>query len=92
MAMRCVVAVTQCAGSNGTARWTPAIGSVTDPGAGCDVVEVQRLFDEQHAMLPRQPRQQLLRALPDEIPAQVAVDDDGHTCGHRGQGSKRALH
>jgi hypothetical protein len=34
-----------------------------------------RLLDHQHRPLARQPRQQVLRALQHEVPAQVAEDD-----------------
>ena len=36
----------------------------------------ERFFDEQDLVLFRKPRKELLRALPDETPAQVAEDDD----------------
>ena len=36
----------------------------------------ERLFDLQHAIVLRGAAQEVLRALPDEVPAQVAVDDD----------------
>jgi hypothetical protein len=39
----------------------------------------------------RESREKLLWALPHEIPAQVAVDDDGRIRVYRGLASKRAL-
>ena len=41
----------------------------------------ERLLDEQNRVLLREARQELLRALPDESPAQVAEDDDTVTIG-----------
>ena len=55
-----------------------------------DVVQVDRLFDEEHMASLRESRQELLWALPHEIPAQVAVDDDGRIRVYRGLASKRA--
>ena len=55
-----------------------------------DVVQIDRLFDEEHVAPLRESREELLWALPHEIPAQVAVDDDGRIRVNRGLGSKRA--
>src|SRR2546421_12998560 len=48
------------------------------------------LFDEEDGMLLGEARKELLRALPDEAPAQVAEDDDavsvGGFCLARGRG------
>jgi hypothetical protein len=57
-----------------------------------DVVEVDRLLDEEHVAALAESREDLLRALPDEIPAKVAMDDEGHVDRVRGRQSKRAGH
>src|SRR5215217_7974047 len=58
--------------------------------SGRYVIEVDRLFHEEHVVALSEPREQLLWALPHEVPAQVAVDDDGRVRVFRGLGSKRA--
>ena len=40
------------------------------------VVAEHRLLDERDRVMAREPREDLLRPLPDEIPAQVRMDDD----------------
>ena len=54
-----------------------------------DVVQIDRLFHEEHVAALRESGQELLWALPHEIPAQVAVDDDGRIRVSRGLSSKR---
>ncbi|CAA9359734.1 MAG: hypothetical protein AVDCRST_MAG40-3401 [uncultured Gemmatimonadaceae bacterium] len=52
--------------------------------AGGEVVDEDRLFDEQDRGVLREARQQLLRALPHEVPAQVAVDEERRGAGRVG--------
>ena len=52
----------------------------------CEVIEEQRLFNEEDRGVLGEAGKNLLGTLPDEIPAQVTVDYEGVVCGRRGSG------